>query len=77
MTTITVLYTCHGCGLTKVEVEVPVRPDTMDVVTWLQMVLGPPLAADHRRRSPLCVSDKHDLMIPHNDRPYVGGPKVN
>ena len=73
--TIIVKYSCHGCGLTKVDVAVPAR-ESEDVVTWMDQTVR--LAgADHRRRSPHCHPKAvQDLMIPMTGRDRIGGPPV-
>lgn len=73
--TITVKYSCKGCGLHRVEVEAPCRPDPMDVVIWVQNVVGAYVQTDHKQRSPHCQSQEmSDLMIPIENRDYVGAP---
>lgn len=71
--TIDVLYTCKGCGLDKVKVAVAER-GAEDVVVWMDSTMRT-LAVDHRRRSPQCVADRLDLMVPTTGRgDRIGGP---
>jgi len=51
--TITVRYSCRDCGLIDVQVPVAVR-GAEDVGQWMDGVLLPALANDHRTRSPRC-----------------------
>jgi len=73
--TITVLYSCHGCGLSKVTCEVPART-TEEIVNWVQNVMGPALRVDHDSRSPNCTSNLADVMIPISGADKIGGPAI-
>lgn len=73
---ITLKYSCHTCGLRKVEVDVPARTDE-DVVEWMKKTVGEHVQADHQRRSPGCsATHVQDLMIPMTGTDRVGGPVV-
>ena len=74
--TITCKYSCHGCGLDKVECEVPART-TEDVVVWVTTICGQAIANDHLRRSPFCSATCCDLMIPISGASKVGGVVEN
>lgn len=54
--TITVLYTCAGCGLHDRPVEVPARREDEDVVHWTKETLGWAIKRDHELVSPRCSS---------------------
>ncbi len=71
-------YSCAPCGLVDVEVDIPARREELDVVEWLERVLGHALAADHATRSPKCQAQKMErLMIPMPEgTAYVGQAKV-
>jgi hypothetical protein len=74
--TITVKYSCHTCGLERVELNVKARGDE-DVITWMNS-LGPQLAADHKKHSPKCNAQSvQDLMIPVTGADKIGGVKLN
>lgn len=72
--TITVKYSCDGCGLKRVEADVPART-TEDVVVWMDRTVRL-LSRDHARRSPGCHPKAlQEVMIPIGagvDR--IGGP---
>lgn len=53
-----VLYTCDPCGLKDIEVQVPGRDPTENVVTWLELKCAPALMADHAAKSPHCHPGK-------------------
>ena len=72
---ITVKYSCHACGLVRVEMSLPVRENERDVVQWFQTTLAQALQVDHAKRSPLCNAQSvQDLMIPMDNRDWIGGP---
>ena len=74
--TISVLYSCHQCGLKKIAVAVPARTDE-DVVVWVETIMGRRLAGDHAQRSPHCHPDTLDeVMIPMTGTDRVGGAPV-
>lgn len=73
---IVVLYSCHHCGLAKIEVSVQAR-ENEDVIEWME-TLGRHLSADHAKRSPHCHPERlSDVMIPMAGADRVGGPAVN
>lgn len=63
MSHITIKYTCHECGLTEQELDVPERQRAVDVNYWAKMA-GSKVAEDHAERRPECRNTKVDLMIP-------------
>lgn len=68
-------YSCPLCGLTRIEVAVPIRAADVDVVAWMEGSLIVALSNDHRERSPHCHPDElRDIMVPTDGRDYVGGP---
>ena len=72
---ITVLYSCHACGLKRIEVDVLAR-ENEDVVAWMDAV-GHKLSEDHARKSPHCRPQTlSDVMIPIAGAEKVGGPAV-
>lgn len=74
--TITVLYSCHLCGLTDIPVPVPARTDE-DVLVWMEQT-GGLLSRDHDQRSPLCHPDKlSNVKIPMTGTDRVGGAAQN
>ena len=74
--TIRVLYSCEGCGLKEVGVDVPARLGDEDVVAWMERTIR--LAGnDHRRRSLGChPKSLQDLKIPITGADRVGGPAI-
>ena len=75
MEQIKVKYSCSGCGLDKVDVEVPVREDKEDIVHWVEG-LSKYLIQDHEERSPGCTEGTCDLMIPTDGRHVIGGTLI-
>lgn len=74
--TITVMYTCSGCGLHKRQVKVKART-TEDVSVWVENIMGPAIADDHFRTSPHCRSSKMDeVFIPMTGANKVGGAPI-
>lgn len=70
---ITVLYSCHECGLERVPVGVPAR-DHEEVMDWMRQTFRL-VSADHRRRSPTCHPvTLSDLSIPIEGTDRIGGP---
>jgi len=71
-------YSCKVCGLKDIEIQIPFRDSNEDVVKWMESKVIPATGADHRRRSPLCMTQElSDLKIPITGAEYVGGPCVN
>lgn len=76
MVSITVMYSCSGCGLIKAKCEVPART-TEDVVVWTRDILGGAVGSDHHKRSPSCTSDTmSEVWIPITGSDKVGGPSL-
>lgn len=74
--TIRVLYSCEGCGLRDVGVEVPARVPGTDVVAWLEQTRAA-LSVDHRRRSESCQAPAmQELRIPVAGVHVIGGSTV-
>lgn len=70
--TVTVLYSCHVCGLTDIPVPVPARTDE-DVLVWMEQT-GGLLSQDHAQRSPLChPKTLSNVKIPMTGADRVGG----
>jgi hypothetical protein len=61
--TITVLYSCRWCGLTKVSADVPSRLEE-HVEVWMRQT-AEYVMRDHIKRSPNCAAPViSELMIP-------------
>lgn len=76
--TVTVRYSCHGCGIVRREVVVPARmSDADDVVKWMETLAGV-ISVDHSRASPLCTATTmSEVMIPISGTDRVGGVVKN
>lgn len=74
-TTIEIQYSCHGCGLDKVGVNVRARGPAEDLMAWLD-ALRIEVTRDHRTRRPFCAADACDLRIPLAGRDRIGGPAI-
>lgn len=62
--TIRALYSCEGCHLSNIGVDVPAREGAQTVASWMDSTVRR-LAADHRRRSPLCAATAlQEVKIP-------------
>jgi hypothetical protein len=73
--TITVMYSCAGCGLEKAAVDVPAR-EQEDVTVWMARTMLR-VSAHHVRVSPSCPAETlSDLMIPIAGADRVGGPSI-
>jgi len=71
------MFTCHTCGLQHVRVEVPVRRNDQDAVSWVKKAMEV-CAARHKQLAPACNTGHLDLLVPMNkkkDSPV--GAKVN
>jgi hypothetical protein len=74
--TITVEYSCRGCGLVDVAVDVPAR-GREDVVAWIKRIQSW-IGSDHGRRSPRCSAKACDVKIPvPPGTEKIGGTVVN
>lgn len=74
--TVTVLYSCHLCGLIKIPVEVKARGEE-NISAWMDF-LGHALADDHQKRNPNCHPKTFSsVMIPMAGTDKVGGPAIN
>jgi len=70
--TITVLYSCPECGLSRVPCDVPARGDE-DVLVWMKQTLAV-VSRDHDRRSPHCRPRQLvDLHVPMTSVDRIGG----
>lgn len=70
-------YKCH-CMSAEAIVRVPWRREDQDVVEWVERTCGEAIAADHQKRSPLCLRKTMEyakLPAPEN-APYLGGKPV-
>jgi hypothetical protein len=73
--TIRCLYSCDGCGLSRVSCDVPARSEE-DVLAWMEQTIRV-LSRDHARRSPTChPRSLQEVMIPIEGAEKVGGPSV-
>lgn len=61
--TVTIQYTCHGCGIKWREVPVRERLPGEHITHWVEAA-GEAVTEDHAKASPFCHSDKCDLKIP-------------
>lgn len=73
---VTVLYSCHGCGLTQQPCEVDARGDKEDIMSWMEHVQFQ-VGQNHHFKSPGCASRVCDLMIPITGVDRIGGVPVN
>lgn len=75
MLTTRVLYTCAGCGLKDVPVDVPAR-GAEDVRVWMDATVAH-VSKDHRRRSYHCRKTVlQELKVPITGRDRIGGAIV-
>lgn len=76
--TITVLYSCEGCGTKDRGVAVTCRAQHEDVRVWMDQTVVRTLAKDHRARHPTCQATvMQEIKVPMSGRQWVGGPAVN
>ena len=61
---ITVLFTCHRCGLQRVRVNVPARGSQQHIMQWMVEVVSAKVGARHSFLSPDCPEWKYDLAVP-------------
>lgn len=74
--TITVLYSCHFCGLTDIPVQVAARLPGDDLMAWMDQ-MGRVLSTDHFQRKPDCRPTKlSQVKIPMEGVECVGGVPV-
>jgi hypothetical protein len=74
---ITVTYSCNGCGANDRKLDVPARPEDMDLMVWMNQ-LAQLISNDHAKRSPGCRTRKmRDLKIPIDGADWVGGPPIH
>ncbi|MES2341654.1 MAG: hypothetical protein V4597_08250 [Pseudomonadota bacterium] len=75
--TITVLYTCAGCGLARQPVTLKARTPRQGPAQWMdQLALA--ISLDHVHRSPGCKArTMQDVLVPMHGRPVLGGPTVS
>lgn len=64
--TITVRFTCRGCGLEKHPVVVRERAADEDIKHYVEEVVQAAVGFEHARVAPGCVSEHCDLLIPFN-----------
>ena len=67
---IRVRYSCEGCGLQQIAVEVPARIDE-DIIAWIEQT-GLYVATNHRLQSPNCRSNVCDLLVPLHEGQPIG-----
>lgn len=76
MATISILYSCHQCGLNDVAVAVRLREPHEDVLRWMDLV-GLELSRDHDMKSPGCrITSLSEVKIPVTGAEYIGGPAI-
>jgi hypothetical protein len=68
---ITVLFTCHKCGIQRVRVPVKERTPGQDIKEWMDSVMVE-CGKVHKRISGRCDSRHLDLAIPVPDKGPVG-----
>jgi hypothetical protein len=74
--TVRCLYSCRGCGLTDIAVDVPARGADEEVAVWMQQAIRT-LARDHGRRSPWCRPKAlQEVKIPLTGADRIGGPSI-
>lgn len=62
---LTVFYKCK-CLKAEVSVEVPDRSPAVDIVFWVQTILGTRVGNDHASRSPYCMETEMEYVkIPY------------
>jgi len=76
--TISVLYSCHKCGLKDVKVQVPIREPNEDVKSWMDttaILLGD----DHNAKNPHCfLTELSEVKIPIPvGTEMLGGPPLH
>jgi hypothetical protein len=77
MNFITVLHTCHGCGLQRCRVLVAARRPDEDITKWMEYV-GIQIGKHHYNLAPTCTAETADIAIPlPPDEPdaYIGSPR--
>lgn len=70
-----VIYKC-ACMKDEAQVDVPSRNEDEEIMSWMN-ILGAALTVDHRRRSPLCMSEKMEyakIYISPNGQ--IGGEEM-
>lgn len=73
---IRVLYSCEGCGLRDVGVEVSARVPGTDIGVWIDQTRAA-VTIDHRRRSSFCQAPAmQELRIPVAGVNFIGGSPV-
>ncbi len=73
MSTVTVKYKC-ACMDERTSVEVPERAPAVDVVMWLNDVVMPRVARDHRARNPRCrETTMQETLLPAPKGGHIGG----
>ena len=72
---IRIKYSCTGCAIDQMELDVPARRDE-DVIAWMEQT-SIVVSSHHRAHSPRCMSQVCDLMIPFAEgNQKVGGLPV-
>lgn len=57
-------FTCRRCAADKEPFLVRYRRTNEDIVEWVEGAVGPAMGAAHAKRSPLCMAQHVDLMLP-------------
>lgn len=72
MATVKVKYKCNGCSLHR-SVDVPERGDG-DLLYWIDSIVMPGVALDHKKTSGGCQASQFDVMFPIGEDGRVGTP---
>lgn len=58
----------------RVDLQVPTRAPAVDVVMWLEDIVMPRVAKDHKIRSPLCCeTTMKEILLPASSDGFIGG----
>lgn len=68
---ISLMYTCHECGVEEDEVIVREHLGTEDILHWVDYALGV-VNASHCNSSPCCRSKMVELRVPELRIPVMG-----
>ncbi len=72
MSTVGIKYKCR-CMSERADLQVPERKLSVDVVLWLNDIVMPRVAADHRLRSPTCREKTlEECMLPAPPDKHIG-----
>lgn len=68
-------YKCHACGVDRT-VKVPWRKPAENIIQYLETIIYPAVARDHREARPICASRHVDLKLPIENETEAIGMKV-